>query len=89
MPLLQSSSPCLQISALSGGTVFGLNFLGVPNQDGFFEKDLDPKQQLTDGWQGRAYEHFKSEYPESLLLFYINHLGAELDAAQQVFLPAA
>ena len=66
-----------------------LNFLGVPNQDGFFEKDLDPKQQLTEGWQGRAYEHFKSEYPESLLLFYINHLGAELDAAQQVFLPAA
>jgi hypothetical protein len=66
-----------------------LNFLGVPNQDGFFEKDLDPKQQLTDGWQARAYDHFKGEYPESLLLFYINHLGAELDAAQQVFLPAA
>src|SRR3984957_17898107 len=66
-----------------------LNFLGVPNQDGFFEKDLNPKQQLTEGLQARAYDHFKGEYPESLLLFYINHLGAELDASQQVFLPAA
>jgi hypothetical protein len=66
-----------------------LNFLGVPNQDGFFDKDIDPKQHLTEGWQARAFDHFKAEYPENLLLFYINHLGAELDAAQQVFLPAA
>jgi hypothetical protein len=66
-----------------------LNFLGVPNQDGFFEKDLDPKDQLTEGWQARTFEHFKTDYPESLLLFYINHLGAELNASQQVFLPAA
>src|ERR1700744_5618127 len=30
-----------------------LNFLGVPNQEGFFEKDLDAKQYLTEGWQAR------------------------------------
>ena len=42
-----------------------LNFLGVPNEEGFFAKDLDAKQYLTEGWQARAYEHFKAEYPEA------------------------
>jgi hypothetical protein len=66
-----------------------LNFLGVPNEEGFFAKDLDAKQYLTESWQTRAYERFKSEYPENLLLFYLNHLGWELDGAQQAYLPAA
>ena len=66
-----------------------LNFLGVPNEEGFFAKDLDASQYLTDGWQARAYERFKEEYPEALLLFYINHLGWELGSAQQAYLPAA
>jgi len=66
-----------------------LNFLGVPNQEGFFEKDLDAKAQLTDGWQARTFERFKGEYPESLLLFYISHLGWELGGESRVFLPAA
>ena len=66
-----------------------LNFLGVPNQEGFFEKDLDAKTHLTDGWQARAFDRFKSEYPESLLLFYISHLGWELGGESRVFLPAA
>src|SRR6266567_2779616 len=55
-----------------------LNFLGVPNQEGFFEKDIDAKTHLTDGWQARAFDRFRSEYPESLLLFYISHLGWEV-----------
>jgi hypothetical protein len=66
-----------------------LNFIGVPNEEGFFAKDLDAKQHLTEGWQKRAYERFKDEYPEPLLLFYINHLDWELSAAQQIWLPAA
>src|SRR5438046_3025271 len=27
-----------------------LNFLGIPNEDGFFVKDLDPKPYLTEDW---------------------------------------
>ncbi len=66
-----------------------LNFIGVPNEEGFFAKDLDAKQYLTEGWQTRAYERFKAEYPEILLLFYINHLGWELGGEQQAYLPLA
>lgn len=66
-----------------------LNFLGIPNQEGFFEKDLDAKPHLTEGWQARAFDRFKTEYPESLLLFYISHLGWELGGETSVFLPAA
>ena len=66
-----------------------LNFLGVPNEEGFFAKDLDAKQYLTEGWQTRAYDRFKNEYPEILLLFYLNHLGWELGGAQEAYLPAA
>jgi hypothetical protein len=66
-----------------------LNSLGIPNQEGFFEKDIDAKPFLTDGWQARVYEQFKANYNETLLLFYINHLDLELGGAQQIFLPAA
>jgi hypothetical protein len=66
-----------------------LNFLGIPNQEGFFEKDLDAKPYLTEGWQARALENFSGKYESSLLLFYINHLDWELGGAKQAFLPAA
>jgi hypothetical protein len=66
-----------------------LNFLGIPNQEGFFEKDLDAKPHLTEGWQARAFDRFRNEYPASLLLFYISHLGWELGGESRVFLPAA
>jgi len=66
-----------------------LNFLEIPNQEGFFEKDIDAKPFLTEGWQSRVFEQFKAEYDESLLLFYINHLDLEIGGAQQIFLPAA
>ena len=66
-----------------------LNFLGIPNQEGFFEKDLDAKPYLTEGWQARALENFRGKYEDSLLLFYINHLDWELGGARQAFLPAA
>jgi hypothetical protein len=66
-----------------------LDFLGVPNEQGFFAKDLDAKQYLTEGWQDRAFEHFKDRYPEIVLLFYINHLGWEMAGEQTAYLPAA
>ena len=66
-----------------------LNFLGIPNQEGFFEKDLEAKSFLTEGWQERTIEHFKGKYPEALFLFYIHHLGCELGGAEAAYLPAA
>ena len=66
-----------------------LNFLGVPNQQGFFDKDMEAKAHLTEGWQGRAWEHFQADYPASLLLFYLNHLSSELQLGDAAFLPAA
>jgi hypothetical protein len=35
-----------------------LNMLGIPHQDGFFDKDLKPEQYLTEGWQKRVYDAF-------------------------------
>jgi hypothetical protein len=59
--------------------------LGIPNQEGFFDKDIDGSKYLTDGWQQRTYEKFKDAYPPQVLLFYINHLGWELTKSEQVF----
>jgi len=64
-----------------------LNFLGIPNEDGFFVKDLDPAPYLTEGWRERVYNEFKSKFPEPLLLFYINHLIFELQKSAEPFLP--
>jgi len=66
-----------------------LDFLGIPNEDGFFAKDLDSKKYLTDGWAARAFEKFRGAYPEPLLIFYLNHLAWELKGAEQPFTPAA
>ena len=64
-----------------------LDFLGIPNEAGFFAKDVDAKPMLTEGWQTRVFENFRSIYPEPLLLFYINHLGWELAGATEAFVP--
>jgi hypothetical protein len=66
-----------------------LNFLGIPNEQGFFDKDLKPEEYLTDGWQERVFNEFSSKYKREILLFYINHLDWELNKTEQVFLPAA
>jgi len=66
-----------------------LDHLGVPNEDGFFAKDIDGSKYLTEGWQQKAYEQFKETYPVPVLLFYINHLDWELTKAEKVFQPAA
>lgn len=64
-----------------------LNFLQIPNEDGFFDKDLKPEQYLAEGWQARVFEQFGERYNRSVLLFYINHLDWELNKTDAVFLP--
>ena len=66
-----------------------LNFLGIPNEQGFFDKDLKPEEYLTEGWQERVFNEFSSKYKREILLFYINHLDWELNKTEQVFLPVA
>src|SRR5579864_6700841 len=41
-----------------------LDFLGVPHENGFFAKDMDPKTYFTDGWEERIYNQMKAVYPE-------------------------
>src|SRR5215469_2104917 len=55
-----------------------LYFLGVPHENGFFAKDMDPKPYFTEGWEGRLYERLKPQFPEAILVFYINHLRWEV-----------
>ena len=66
-----------------------LDLLGIPHEDGFFAKDLDASDKLTDGWQQRVHDAFKTKYNEALLVFYINHLDWELTKTEQVFNPMA
>ena len=66
-----------------------LDFLGVPHENGFFAKDIDPKPYFTEGWEQRAFEHFRGVYPEPLLVFYVNHLRWELLDAAEFCRPAA
>src|SRR5512135_2999678 len=55
-----------------------LDLLGVPHENGFFAKDMDPKPYFTEGWEDRVFEKYRTVYSEPLLLFYINHLRWEL-----------
>jgi hypothetical protein len=66
-----------------------LNFLGVPHEDGFFAKDVDATPYLTEGWRERTYEKFKTQFPEAVVYFYINHLALEMGKAEDFFTPAA
>jgi hypothetical protein len=65
-----------------------LDFIGIPHENGFFDKDLNAAPYFNEGWQARTFERFRGTYPEPLLLFYINHLGWELAGAEDAFLPA-
>lgn len=66
-----------------------LNFLGIPNDQGFFDKDLKPEEYLKEGWQTQVFDEFGGKYPREVLLFYINHLDWELNKTEQLFIPAA
>jgi len=66
-----------------------LDFVGVPHENGFFAKNMDPKPYFTEGWEGRVFEKFRGAYPEPLLLFYINHLRWETLGASEPYRPAS
>jgi hypothetical protein len=66
-----------------------LDFFEIPHEDGFFAKDTDPKNFLPEGWQQKAFDHFKGEYPPALLVFYLNHLAHEMDENHPVFQPTS
>jgi hypothetical protein len=66
-----------------------LDLLGVPHENGFFAKDMDPKPYFTEGWENRVLEKFHGVYPDAILAFYINHLRWELLSATEVFRPAS
>ena len=66
-----------------------LDFLGIPNNGGFFDKDLNATAHLTPGWQDRVREQFKDAFPAPALLLYINHLGWELDKIADDYFPDA
>jgi len=66
-----------------------LDLLGVPHENGFFAKDMDPKPYFTEGWENRVMEKFHGVYPDAILAFYINHLRWELLSATEVFRPAS
>jgi hypothetical protein len=66
-----------------------LDLLGIPNEDGFFGKDLDPAKYLSDGWQQRVWDALKDKHPQPALLFYINHLAWELQKDAAIFQPAS
>jgi hypothetical protein len=65
-----------------------LDALEIPNEEGFFSRDLDPAGKLTEGWQQRIWDKFHGEYSDVLLLFYINHLDWELTKSGNMFKPA-
>ena len=65
-----------------------LDFLGVPHNDGFFEKDQELISKLGEGWQQKVYEQFAGKYAQPVLLFYVNHLAREVDENAPLFLPA-
>ena len=64
-----------------------LDFLGVPHENGFFAKDMDPKPHFTEGWEARVFEKFRATVPEVVLIFYINHLRWELLKAEELYRP--
>ncbi len=65
-----------------------LNLLGIPHEEGFFSKDMDASQYLTDGWQQRVWDELRDRWPRAALLFYINHLAWELAKSTPLFQPA-
>jgi hypothetical protein len=66
-----------------------LDFLGVPHENGFFAKNMDPKPFFTEGWEVRVHEKLKGAFSDLLLVFYINHLRWELLGAEETWHPEA
>jgi hypothetical protein len=65
-----------------------LNLLGVPHNEGFFEKDAELTSKLSGDWQQKAYDAFRTTYPQAILAFYLNHLSREVDENAPLFQPS-
>ena len=66
--------------------VASLDFLGIPHDgNGFFDKDAEAEEKLQEGWRQKLFDHMQPDWPESVVLLYINHLDWELAEPQQVF----
>jgi hypothetical protein len=65
-----------------------LDHLGVPHQEGFFDKDAEVAGFLKEGWQAGAWNQFKTAHQPAPLLFYLNHLNWEVAKAENIFIPA-
>lgn len=66
-----------------------LDLLGVPHDNGFFSKDIDPKPYFPEGWEDRVWSQLRETYPADILIFYINHLRWELLGAESIFVPGS
>ncbi|MFN0101475.1 MAG: hypothetical protein ACKV2U_05225 [Bryobacteraceae bacterium] len=66
-----------------------LDHLGIPHQEGFFEKDAEVSQFLTDDWQRRAWDAYRDKHPRAVLAFYLNHLAVEMTKEPVLFNPLA
>jgi hypothetical protein len=66
-----------------------LDFLGVPHENGFFAKDLQAQAYFTEGWEERVIEKFRGVHPETVLIFYINHLRWESLGATEPYRPVS
>ena len=63
-----------------------LDFLEIPHDgNGFFDKDADPGEKLKDGWRQKVFAEFRERRGEALVLFYINHLGWEMERMDEPF----
>lgn len=63
-----------------------LDFLEIPHDgNGFFDKDANPGEKLSNGWRQRVFDEFRGRRGEALVLFYINHLGWEMGRAEEPF----
>lgn len=66
--------------------VEALDHLGIEHDgNGFFDKDAQANDKLSDGWQQKLLAEFRERYPEHLILLYINHLDWELGEPTEVF----
>lgn len=64
-----------------------LDFLGIEHDgNGFYSKDDDHADQLSEGWAERAFVHCKDRFDQGLVLLYLNYLGWETETLKEPYL---
>lgn len=64
-----------------------LDYLEVGHDgNGFYSKDSDHGDKLSEGWAERTFAHCKDRFDQDLILLYINYLGWEAKALDEPFL---